>query len=152
MVRKHQSPAFFLLLAVFCVSSWDSWGQECWLNNPFSPFVKVELLAEGERLKLKLRNDFPNLVTVTEVRISVEGEAAPRQLLEKPVELPPADRYYLDLTGDMLGSFVDQKARQEREIRIRLRLKPAPPDQPDECKFQIAFEKQRFEVVHHESR
>jgi hypothetical protein len=127
-------------------------GQECWLNNPFSPFVKVELFAERDGLKLRLRNDFQKPVELTEVVLSVEGEANPLQLLEEPVDLPPADRHYLDLTDHLQDSFKGRSTREEKVIRIRLALKPTPLDQPEECSFRIAFENQRFTVARLESR
>lgn len=144
MSSPFRSPAYFSLMVILCLVGAECLGQECWLNNPFYPFVKSELLLEREGVKLKLRNDFHQAVALTEVLLTVEGSDSSVLLPVELVSLPPADRHYLDITHQLHGCFQGKSGRQEKTIRIRLGLSPTPPDQPQECAYRIALENKRF--------
>ena len=146
MVGRLESFVFLTFLAGIPMISWDTLAQSCWLNNPFSPFVKVELFAERDELKLRLRNDFQKPVKLTEISLSLEGEPAVWQLLDGPVDLPPADRHYLDLGRDFRSYFENQAKWQQKIIKVRLSLEPTPPGQPEKCSFRITFENHRYTV------
>ena len=144
MVSQLRSPLLLRFLIVLVVISWDCFGQECWLNNPFASFVKLELSLEREGLLLKLRNDFQKQVKLIGITLLVEGSKPHVHLLQEPVDLPPADRHYLELGSTLIKCFDEETGRQEKVVRFQLILKPEPTGQPKECGFKVVVERQRF--------
>jgi hypothetical protein len=144
MVFRVRKFSRFELLVILTITPFDCFGQECWLNDPFAPFVKVELRLEPGELVLKLRNDFQKPVRLTQITLLVEGTESPILLLQQPVDLPPADRHYSEIGGPLKNCFDEAVERQEKVIRFRLSLEPEPPGQPKECSYRVALENQRF--------
>jgi len=144
MVSRFRNPLLIRFLIALVVISWDCFGQECWLNNPFASFVKLELSLERERLLLKLRNDSQKQVKLIGITLLVEGSESPVHLLQEPVDLPPADRHYLELGSTLIRFFDEKTGRQEKVVRFQLILNPEPADQPKECGFKVMVEGQQF--------
>ena len=144
MASHFRNPALFNFLIVLNMISWDCFGQACWLNDPFAPFVKLELSVERDGMLLKLRNDFQKLVRLKRVTMLVEGTESPISLLREPVDLPPADRHYLKLGNTLIEYFDKEVQEQEKVVRFRLSLEPEPIGQPEECGYRVTLERRRF--------
>lgn len=129
---------------ILMISSGQGWGQECWLNDPFAPFVKLEVSIDSGMPLLKVRNDFQKPVRVARILMMVEGEESPISLLSEPVDLPPADRHYLNFGRTLMDSIGKSAAKQEKRIRFRLSLEPEPPRQPKEFDYRVTFENQQI--------
>jgi len=144
MVSQLRSPLLLGLLIVLVVISLDCFGQECWLNNPFASFVKLELSLERGGPQLKLCNDSRKQVRLIGIILLVEGSESPVHLLPEPVDLPPADRHYLELGSTLIKFFDEETGRQEKVVRFQLVLRPEPTGQPKECGFKVMVERKQF--------